>query len=511
MFFNFVRNSKFSFILLLISIITLLPTLFYPEANDQSIFHFIGKSLLNGERLYVDIIDIKPPVIYYFYALIVKISNSNQFVVRLIDIIWQILAILIGGKLIFKLSENKSIAYYFAIIYGVLYTSIGYTGTGQAEGFLSLPIALSLYLHFQENQNSNKVILQGVILGLFCSLKLTFLILILPFAMDYILNKRYKFLILFTIAFIISSSLQYLIFINNDIYLGFGTMLKYLVSYSNHVPVDAEGFKIIFKKGSGSLADFLSISLCFFFVCGVLFNFKSQFKSQKLITLSLLTFLLLIVSIIIERKFYSYHYLRIYFISSIICAFGLHNFLTLIIWKKLDKLTKSTIGLLLVLLLYFSPIIRFTQSTKIMYFYLSSQTKYDNFFTNKSKFEYNRVEEQKLANLINQNLNQNDFVYVMGMFNSKIHLLLKPHKHNSLTQSCFVYSMESPIEYYKIHTNEIRRADLILVNTDDFDGIVNPKTSYNSLQNDTKNINYINNNFSQLDSIANYVIYKRKN
>ncbi len=211
----------------------------------------------------------------------------------------------------------------------------------------------------------------------------------------------------------------------------------------------------------------------------------------------------------IERKFYSYHYLRFYFVVSIISSFGLSYILTLINWKILLPFTKTTLILVITSLLIFSPISRYMQGIKIMYYYLTSLNKYELFFSNKSKFEYNKPEELKLAQFVNSQMNINDYVCIIGMFNCKIHLLLKEHNYNSLTQSCFVYSNEGLVEYYNIQSKEIRKAKIILVNTSDQDFIVQPISSYNSLLNDTLNSNYIRKYFTKIDSIATYVVYKR--
>lgn len=46
-----------------------LPDLRYPMGVDQAIYSIVGQGLLHGQLPYRDLWDIKPPGIYYIYAL----------------------------------------------------------------------------------------------------------------------------------------------------------------------------------------------------------------------------------------------------------------------------------------------------------------------------------------------------------------------------------------------------------------------------------------------------------
>ena len=64
------------------------PNLRYPLGPDQAVFCVVGQRLLQGEILYRDVWDNKPPGIYYLYALIVKVFGPVMWSVGLVDILW---------------------------------------------------------------------------------------------------------------------------------------------------------------------------------------------------------------------------------------------------------------------------------------------------------------------------------------------------------------------------------------------------------------------------------------
>jgi hypothetical protein len=69
-----------------------LPSLFWSLGLDQNIFAEIGWLLLHGKKLYVDAWDVKPPNIFYVYALFEWLFGANGFAVRLSDYVFALIA-----------------------------------------------------------------------------------------------------------------------------------------------------------------------------------------------------------------------------------------------------------------------------------------------------------------------------------------------------------------------------------------------------------------------------------
>ncbi len=68
-----------------------LPNLRYPIGEDHATFCMIGQGILEGKLPYRDLWDIKPPGIYYVYALIVKIFGPVMWCLGVVDILWLLL------------------------------------------------------------------------------------------------------------------------------------------------------------------------------------------------------------------------------------------------------------------------------------------------------------------------------------------------------------------------------------------------------------------------------------
>jgi hypothetical protein len=75
-----------------VAAILYLPSLFWSLGLDQNIFAEIGWLLLHGKRLYVDAWDVKPPNVFYVYALFEWLFGANGFAVRLSDYVFALIA-----------------------------------------------------------------------------------------------------------------------------------------------------------------------------------------------------------------------------------------------------------------------------------------------------------------------------------------------------------------------------------------------------------------------------------
>jgi len=65
-----------------------LPNLRYPIGHDEAIFCMVGQGLLRGQAIYRDVWDIKPPGIYFIYALIVKLFGHVMWSIGVVDVLW---------------------------------------------------------------------------------------------------------------------------------------------------------------------------------------------------------------------------------------------------------------------------------------------------------------------------------------------------------------------------------------------------------------------------------------
>ncbi len=114
-----------------------IPNIDYPIARDQATYLVIGQGLLNGQHLYQDLWDNKPPGIFFIFALIAKLFGHVMWSVGLVDILW-LLAI---SYCIFRFAERflgPAAACVAVLCNASWHTWAGYWEAGQTETFLML-------------------------------------------------------------------------------------------------------------------------------------------------------------------------------------------------------------------------------------------------------------------------------------------------------------------------------------------------------------------------------------
>ena len=114
-----------------------LPNITYPIGRDQASFLVIGESLLRGQRLYRDLWDIKPPGIFFLYAVLAKLFGHVMWSVGLVDIVW----LLLISCCIFWFVERYlgTVAAAIAMVVNAeWHCSYGYLNAAQPECFVML-------------------------------------------------------------------------------------------------------------------------------------------------------------------------------------------------------------------------------------------------------------------------------------------------------------------------------------------------------------------------------------
>lgn len=140
--FLFVIFSTFLFFILR------LPSLFEPLwYGDEGIYQVVGTALNHGELLYKEIFDNKPPFLYWLYAFL----QSDQFMIRLVSLIFGILTVImfffLSKKLFQNAKNNSNIAFLTTFIFTVLFGLPILEGNiANAENFMLLPIITSAIL-----------------------------------------------------------------------------------------------------------------------------------------------------------------------------------------------------------------------------------------------------------------------------------------------------------------------------------------------------------------------------
>lgn len=162
--FWFLLISSFVFFLLR------LPSLFEPYwYGDEGVYQVLGMGINHGRLLYRDIFDNKPPLLYILYSLF----NSDQFLVRLVNSIFGILALIAFFYLSKKLFTKTRTSYITTGIFGILLGIPLIEGNiANAENFMLLPIIVSGILILSIVKTARKknltkpLFLSGILLGI---------------------------------------------------------------------------------------------------------------------------------------------------------------------------------------------------------------------------------------------------------------------------------------------------------------------------------------------------------
>jgi hypothetical protein len=180
------RSRAWLFAALAIVAFRAIPNLCYPVGRDQATYCVIGQGLLNGQQLYRDLWDNKPPGIFYLFALIVKAFGPVMWCVGLVDILW----LLVISYFVFRFAERyvgTGAAVVATVFNATWHVWAGYWEAAQTETFLMLFIFVSFFLVARAGPWSKlRFFAAGLFLGAAFWLKynaIVFLpfILILPF------------------------------------------------------------------------------------------------------------------------------------------------------------------------------------------------------------------------------------------------------------------------------------------------------------------------------------------
>lgn len=132
--------------------------------RDESTFILMGQSIVDGHLPYTDLWDLKPPIVFYVFAMIIYVFGKSFIAIRLAG------AILVGATAFYtyKISQtvsSKSIAWIVGAL-GIYLASL----FGSLQGLMSEHVSaffmlLGLY-YLIRSQNGMSVLMAGIVLGL---------------------------------------------------------------------------------------------------------------------------------------------------------------------------------------------------------------------------------------------------------------------------------------------------------------------------------------------------------
>jgi len=107
---------------------------------DQGIFYIVARKLLDGGLLYRDIIDIKPPLIYYMYAGAIGVLGEGAFSIRVMDVVLQLATCWMLWTLVKRVKGGELAAALAIVVYVlILLAQVAQSETESYVGLFALP------------------------------------------------------------------------------------------------------------------------------------------------------------------------------------------------------------------------------------------------------------------------------------------------------------------------------------------------------------------------------------
>lgn len=510
------KLNKKEWLLLLLPGFILIPAVFFPLSNDLTIFFLGGKSLNDGGRLYVDFIDLKPPLIYYISSLAIKIFGYSEMGIRIFDFIIQYLTC-IGLYIFLKKQAVRFNAFLPPLLYAILYTSLGYTQTLQTESFLAPGLLLIMIFNRNDKFSITSAFMTGIIAGCLFSMKFTFGI-ILPglLILDLTQKQNFKHLIfkkyIFVIsAFILSVFISFVQLLDPEIYSAYINVLEYLKYYSNMPELNTATLTDMLKKTGNFFGDNFSLFMSFALFTGILNYLKSVNREDNyIINFSIVMFFLLLFTVLIERKLPIYHFSRIYFPAAIVSAYGIYSLITYLKSVKVkNKLYYLIIGFSLCFGLLLSPIPRWINMARVPYMYINNTEQYDSFYERDISISNQRVQQKEVAAYVKSFAKAKDKILVMTTGSTIINYFLRDYKQSVFTQSCFYISDFSPKNWTNDFIGEMNNSDILIMQKDDSHPLFNGhnKSTYDVIKSRKIFSSILEEKYIVIMEFRNYIVF----
>jgi len=523
-------NTKKIILLTLLVLFILFPISTFIPTSDLAIFLQGARTIVNGGKIYVDFIDIKPPIAYYSMVPIYLISNIDNHIVRLIEYFIHCLTAIGLGLYLYK-KVNYKVGLFSAFAYSLLVVTLNTPESFQLELIFNFLIILILIIHTnifnkEIKKSFGLILLEGAIIGLYFSLKYTTGLILLGLLLFDIFYKKKKFLyflkyyLILALGFITSALLCLLPLIDNQTFNGYKDMLEFLRYYVNFVGTDIPSINVFLKYSSLYFVDKFSIAFIIATVFAIILWLKGreQFSTsnkQFILTLSIFLASALILSAIIERKGFAYHYSRSYIPLSIILGFGINEMVVYFKNRLKQKHLNITIPTIIIILFLFvfSPISRFFAVLRIpIVYYFNNERYYDLFHEPQNNPILNYHDKKKVGDFINTHSYPGETVLTMNAGSYDIIQFQKLKVIDKFSHSGFYYGSHIKDKWRNDYLNQLKQADWIIIQVNDFNFSANAhfRTTYESLQSDSVAMEIINSRFDKVFETETIYVYHKK-
>lgn len=219
--------------LLLLSFVTALalaaalPVLTYPMGRDQGMYANIARTILNGGLPFIDMWDIKPPAIYYIYAVGIAIFGPGSAALRAIDFVTVPLTMTALYGLTLRLTGRRGAAALAAGLFPIFYFTETFASLTQSDSVVTLPMTLAVLCVVRAGdapRGRRDAVIWSLLAGMLCAATLWFkhyyALFVLALVIEHLLARRaipFKEALAFSLGGLIVGGIPLLIFMTNGV------------------------------------------------------------------------------------------------------------------------------------------------------------------------------------------------------------------------------------------------------------------------------------------------------
>ncbi|MGE3800738.1 MAG: hypothetical protein AB7H80_06930 [Candidatus Kapaibacterium sp.] len=364
--------------LILPAALLLLPIIAWPAGPDQSIYLTAGRILADGGVYYRDVADVKPPFISFLFAAANGLFGEGILPIRLIEYGLQLLILSLITRSLQIVGEARRTIVLATILYALLYASLGPDGTPQPESFVGL-LLLPMMVAQIRWRNRSGAILVGLLCGLLFTLKFSFGAVILSaVAAEFLIfrepnrkNVSYSLWILFAAGTVVLLFFLTLLLFNTI--SGWEMMSGWIRGRLLYSIQSENPLSLILRQTGFYLGYGFTLTMLLATFAAVVRTLKGVKQPEKSVPpsesiarwgqLSVLTFITLFGSALVELMFVPYQFSRIFVPAALLVAPVLVG-----LWERRAEFTegiyaKGVLAILIGIGFLFSPLPKYVSES----------------------------------------------------------------------------------------------------------------------------------------------------
>lgn len=302
--------------------------------TDHEIYARGGQALLDGARLYTDFIDVKPPLIYELFAACIAVFGASTVALRSMEVCLHLVTLVLIFRMVYRHTGSRLSAHSATIAFGMYIASLGVPTSLQPETMAFLPILLIIRIGVKKSVSWSDAAALGVVSGILFTLKYPFVLAAVPVIWTIVRQavRPSRLLTIIIISFTCVVALVFGIVWYDGIIPAMQQIAVFLTGYASTY----ESIPKLVAGGLDVVSDFIandtSLLLTTLALTAVIGGMLRGGKRDPLFVVTVTVLVMLVVSIIVERKFNLSHMPRIIPAMAILIGYGFP-----IVWRACTR------------------------------------------------------------------------------------------------------------------------------------------------------------------------------